>query len=182
MKKQALVYTFGLLVVLGSIFAFTIAPTAVPVEETPATFKWYTLEEALKANETAPKKFFIDVYTDWCGWCKVMDRKTFSQAEVQSYLAEHFYPVKLDAEQREAINFKGKDYQYVSAGKRGINQIALQLLGNRPSYPSIVYLDENLETVHLTKGFKQQAQLQPELEFVAENHYKTTSWQAFSAK
>lgn len=179
MKKSTFFYAFGFMALLLSIYAFRAENLPAPVEETPlTTFKWYTLEEAMAANKKAPKKFFIDVYTDWCGWCKVMDRETFAKEDVQSYLATHFYPVKLDAEQREAITFKGKNYQYrAGAGRRGIHELAYELLKARPSYPTIVYLDEALNPVHYTNGFKKQAQLEPELKFVAEEQYKTKVWQ-----
>ncbi len=175
MKKSPIFFAFALVAILGSMYAFRTANVVAPVEETPA-FKWYTLEEAMQANEKTPKKFFIDVYTDWCRWCKVMDSQTFSQEEVKNYLAEHFYPVKLDAEQQEAITFNGKEYKYLEGtGRRGIHQLALELLKGRPSYPTIVYLDEQLKPVHYTNGFKKPAQLQPELKFVAEESYKKVS-------
>ena len=63
-------------------------------------------------------------------------------------------PVKLNAEQKEAISFKGREYTYVSSGKRGIHQLAYGLLSGRPSYPSYVYLNEELEVIGVTKGFK----------------------------
>ncbi len=175
MKKSSFLYAFAFLAFIGSIYAFRADSATVPVEEI-SPFKWYTMEEALVANKENPKKFFIDVYTDWCGWCKVMDRETFSKEEVKAYLAEHFYPVKLDAEQRETITFKGKEYQYMTGtGRRGIHQLAYELLKARPSYPTIVYLDEELNPVHYTNGFKKQAQLEPELKFVAEEKYKKVS-------
>ena len=41
--------------------------------------KWMSMEDALKAQEKKPKKIFMDVYTDWCGPCKVFDKKTLQQ-------------------------------------------------------------------------------------------------------
>ena len=89
-----------------------------------------TWEEAVQkaSTEASPKKLFIDVYTDWCGWCKKMDKDTFQNAEVAAYMSENFYMVKLDAEQKEPIEFKGKTYNFVATGRRGYHELAAALL------------------------------------------------------
>ncbi|MBL0308893.1 MAG: DUF255 domain-containing protein [Bacteroidetes bacterium] len=54
-----------------------------------------------KARETAKeqnKYLFVDAYTDWCGWCKVMDKKTFSQDSVAQFMNQHFVSLKLEME------------------------------------------------------------------------------------
>ena len=157
MKKTIYYSVAGLAFLAFAIYGFTSNQAATleavkPIDNT--AIQWYSMEEALAAHQQAPKKLFIDVYTDWCGWCKVMDKKTFSQPEVISYLNENFYPVKLDAEQHGAIRYKGKDYQYVKAGRRGIHELAYLLLDRQASYPSFVVLDEQLERLGIMKGFK----------------------------
>src|SRR6187402_1829141 len=69
--------------------------------------KWMSFEEAVEKSKTEKRKIFIDVYTDWCGWCKVMDKNTFTDPNVAKILNEDFYPVKFDAEQRENVVFNG---------------------------------------------------------------------------
>ena len=77
--------------------------------------KWLSWNEAaeLAATEKNPKKIFVDIYTDWCGWCKKMDKDTFQNAEVAAYMAKNFYMVKLDGEGKEDIEFKGKVFKFV---------------------------------------------------------------------
>ena len=60
--------------------------------------KWYTFEEAVELNKAEQRKIFIDVYTDWCGWCKKMDATTFNSPEIAKILNEEYYAVKFDAE------------------------------------------------------------------------------------
>ena len=52
--------------------------------------KWYTIEEAEKLMNEAPKPLFIDTYTDWCGWCKRMDSETFSNSVIANILNNDF--------------------------------------------------------------------------------------------
>ena len=83
-----------------------VKPRATAASQSHTTsankMKWYTIEEVQALNEKDPKPILVDVYTDWCGWCKVMDRKTFANADVQAYIQENFYPVKFNAEQKSS--------------------------------------------------------------------------------
>ena len=60
--------------------------------------EWLSWNEAVERAQTDqnPKKIFVDVYTDWCGWCKKMDKDTFQNPEVANYMAANFYMVKMD--------------------------------------------------------------------------------------
>ena len=71
---------------------------------------WLSLEEASSLYMQNPKPMFIDVYTDWCGWCKKMDASTFQDRDIAQYLNANFYPVKLDAETSDSVKFMGKTY------------------------------------------------------------------------
>ena len=104
---------------------------------------WISWEEAVQLSQTdaQPKKIFVDVYTDWCGWCKVMDRETFAKSEVYEVLNRDFYSVKFDAEQREDIKVGSKTYSYVGQGRRGYHELAATLLNGQLSYPTVVFLD-----------------------------------------
>src|SRR6185295_7853223 len=90
--------------------------------------KWMTFEEAVEKSKTEKRKIFIDVYTDWCGWCKVMDKNTFPDPEVARLLNEKFYPVKLDAEQTADITFRGTTFKFIAQGNKGVHQLAAALL------------------------------------------------------
>ena len=65
--------------------------------------EWMTFGEAIEAQRKNPKKIIIDVYTDWCGPCKLMDKKTFQNPDVAAYISKHFYAVKFNAEGEEII-------------------------------------------------------------------------------
>jgi uncharacterized protein YyaL (SSP411 family) len=70
------------------VFIFTLSVSAQEVT-------WLSWNEAYELSQTDknPKKLFIDVYTDWCGWCKKMDKDTFQNPEVAAYMQANFYMV-----------------------------------------------------------------------------------------
>jgi thioredoxin-related protein len=141
--------------------------------------KWLTFEEAAALAEKNPKKIFIDVYTDWCGWCKVMDKNTFANEKIANYLNENFYPVKLDAEQKEDIVFRGHTFKFVPSGNRGYHQLAAALLNNRMSYPSIVFLDEQFNMIQPIPGYQPPQEFEKLMTFIGDNHFKSTKWEEY---
>jgi thioredoxin-related protein len=143
---------------------------------------WMTWEQAVNANKIKKKKIFIDVYTDWCGWCKVMDKETFANDTVVTYLNQNFYAVKLDAEQKEKIIFQNNTFEYVlpEEGNRGVHTLAYALLDGKMSYPTVVYLTEEFERIMVSPGYKQKTQLMKELIYSNEELYKTKSWDLYS--
>jgi thioredoxin-related protein len=143
--------------------------------------RWMTFEEAMAAMETEPRKVFIDLYTDWCGWCKRMDANTFSHPEVARYLNEEWYPVKFDAEQQAPVMYKGREYTFVPSGRRGYNQLAAELAAGRLSYPTTVYLDEQGNAIQAIPGYKDPYALDKILKFFGEDHYRNKTWVEFQA-
>lgn len=140
---------------------------------------WMTWEEAIKASEKAPKKIVVDLYTDWCGWCKKMDASTFSDPKVVNFVNQNFYAVKFNAEQQESITYKGYTMKYVANGRRGVHELAYSLLDGKLGYPSVVYLDEQQNRITISPGFKPADAMMKELQYVAGEHYKTTPFESF---
>lgn len=173
MKNLLLALTLPFIAILFTAFQ----PSPI---ENGATIKWYTWEEAIELNKENPKKIFIDVYTDWCHWCKVMDKNTFTDADVIEYMNEHFYAVKFNAEQREDVQFSDHTFKFIAQGRRGVHELAYALLDGRLSYPSVVYLNEKLERITVSPGYKKPDQIINELKFVGEEHYTNKTWQEYT--
>ncbi len=140
---------------------------------------WMNLDEVQVAMKKAPKKVLMDVYTDWCGWCKVMDKKTFSDANVIKYVNENFYAVKVNAEQQDSIRFMGKWYNY--APEKRANDFAIELLRGQMSYPTTVILEENFQNPQPIPGYLDVPTIEKILKYLGENHYKTEKFEEFSA-
>ena len=158
--------TFGFIAVVGAMLLSGMNP--VPEEKV----QWMTFEQAVDKSKTEKRKIFIDVYTDWCGWCKVMDRETFSDAEVAKLLNEKFYPVKFNAEQTEDVVFKGTTFKFIPYGNKGTHQLAAALLNNQLSYPTVVLVEEDFKSVSPIPGFQKAPEFHKMLTYFAFDHYK----------
>jgi thioredoxin-related protein len=174
MKK----YTFLMLLVVG---CFGISngqshDTGEPAPVNTAGVKWMTFEKAVAKSKVQKKKIFIDVFTDWCGWCKVMDKNTFSEAQVAKILNEDFYPVKFNAEQREDIQFNGTTFKFIPNGNSGVHQLAASLLNNQLSYPTVVFLDEEFRIIQPLPGYQKAPEFHKIIQFIGQDHYKSIKW------
>ena len=169
-------------VVLGlAIISYSFSSPVQP-EKTGNAINWMTWEDAITASEEEPKKIFIDVYTDWCGWCKKMDKSTFADQNVIQYMNENFYAVKFNAEQKKSIEYRGHTLEFQKSGRRGFHQLAYSLLDGRLSYPSYVYLDEEQNRITISPGFKYVDPFLKELKYIAGNHYETTPFNQFNGE
>jgi thioredoxin-related protein len=143
-------------------------PTATaPLED---KVQWLSIEQAQELNKKNPRKIFVDVYTDWCGWCKKMDKTTFANPTVAKYINKNYYAVKMDAEQAGNIIFKGQVYTFNE--RSNTHNLAIEWLGGQMSYPTTVYLDEKLNLISPIPGYLDAKQFDGVLHFFAENHHK----------
>lgn len=140
---------------MKKVFFFLVAATLfLSFSEKETEIKWMTVEEAEKANAENPKRWLIDVSTVWCGWCKKMDKTTFQDPKIVEYVNEHFYAVKLDGEEKKTINFNGKDYNFVDNGRRGYHELPAALMNGQMSYPTVVFLTKNQQTITPVAGYQ----------------------------
>ncbi len=147
--------------------------------------KWYTIEEAIELSKKEPRKMMVDVYTDWCGWCKVMDKNTFGNKIIADYLNENYYPVKLNAEQKEDITIGDQTYKFVAQGRRGYHELAAVLLNGKMGYPSVVFLgmvNNQLQVIYLKQGYTPPKDFDQVIKFFGENYYKNKTWEEFMAE
>lgn len=142
--------------------ASNVGLTALQV--TAEGLSWYSIDDLDKMKNIEGKKIMIDMYTSWCGWCKVMDKKTFTDPEVIAYLNEHFILVKFNAEQKEPVVFQGETYEWVRGGRKGANKLAMKMMSGRMAYPTMVYLDDKLEVIKSSPGYKKPKELLAELQ------------------
>ncbi|MCC5921252.1 MAG: thioredoxin fold domain-containing protein [Cyclobacteriaceae bacterium] len=132
---------FGLSSLIFVLLTASTFPHSTPKEN---AIQWVSLEEAQELTKSNPKKVFIDVYTTWCGYCKKMDRETFSNEEVINYVNENFYAIKLNAGSKETVSFNGKEYTEQELAR------AFRVSG----YPTIVFVNEQFNEITPVPGFR----------------------------
>lgn len=152
-----------------------------------AQIEWMSMNEALDAQEKKPKKIFVDVYTEWCGPCKMMDKNTFTNDDLIDYVNTHFYAVKFNAEGTEEVDYKGFNYTNPNydpkrKGKRNAQHFfanALKVSG----YPTVVFFDEDAEVISPVVGYKTPEQLEIYLKMIATDKYQkiktAEDWKAY---
>ena len=175
MRKLGL--SFIVCLVLFSVYSFVPNRSETNVNK----INWLTWEHAMELSELEQKKIVVAIYTNWCAWCKKMDKTTFNQDHIADYVNENFYAVHFDAEQKEPIEFKGKVYNYVSPsnGKRGYHEFASAMTMGQMSYPTTVFFDEKVDLIQPIPGFQDTPTFEMIITYFGDNHYKKVPWDKY---
>tara|TARA_Y100000589_G_scaffold320897_1_gene351327 strand:- start:457 stop:999 length:543 start_codon:yes stop_codon:yes gene_type:complete len=135
---------------------------------------WLSIEEVEVLQQKEPRKVLMDVYTSWCGPCKMMMRNTFTNKDVINYINKNFYAIKFDAESGDDVTFKGTSFKNPSynpnARRKSPHQFA-QALGIS-SYPTIIYMDEDMNIIAPIKGYQTPSQIELYLKLFGEENYQ----------
>lgn len=114
--------------------------------------EWKSFEEAEQIIKKNPEKqILMYYYTDWCGYCKKMEKETFANADAVTYINSNFIPVKFNAESKEKVNFLGYNYSYIAKGK--VNSFAFFNLNGQMAYPGTAILDKNSKLSNSLLGY-----------------------------
>ena len=147
--KRILLYTLTVLLISPAAFA---GDKKAPVKREPAPaaadnkeIHWLTIDQLQQKMQENPRKVYMDVYTDWCGWCKKMEASTFTNPNLIKYVNNNFYAVRLNAERKDTINFMGKVYYYDAQNK--VNTLAIELMKGKLSYPTSIVMMENFQNI-----------------------------------
>lgn len=105
--------------------------------------QWYGFNEGLKLAKEQNKFVMVDIYTDWCGWCKKLDKTTYQDAKVVEALKKDFISVKFNPEKDGSYEYTGKTY----TGKQ------LETKFKVDGYPMILFLDSKEGVVKKIDGY-----------------------------
>ena len=159
---------FLLFIAIG-VFTFT-----VKAQETK--INWMSFEDAIAAQAKEPRKIMMDMYTTWCGPCRMLDKNTFQNKDVATYVNQNYYAVKFNAEGDGDITFKDQTFSnpnYDPAKKRGRNsqhQLATSFGVN--AYPTVLFLDEKADLLFPVQGYHAPKQLEIYLKVFGTDAYK----------
>jgi thioredoxin-related protein len=135
---------------------------------------WVTIEEAEALQKKQKRPIYIDVYTTWCGPCKLMSSKTFTNKKVIEIMNNKFYAVKFDAESKKALKFNGQEYS--SPGRNHSFTSYLQVR----AFPTSAFIDSDLNTITSVAGYFTPKEFIPMLDYIGNDHYKSKSWEEFT--
>lgn len=164
MKKIALLFIF-----LG---------VSLIINAQKSEINWMSLEDAIAAQAKEPRKIIMDMYTTWCGPCKLLDRNTFGNEDVAIYINKNYYAVKFNAEGNSNVTFNQKEFSnpnFVTNKKGRNSQHELARYLGVTAYPTIVFIDENSGVLAPIRGYHNPNQLEIFLKLFATNLYKTVN-------
>lgn len=130
-----------------------------------------SFNDALLKAKSEDKRVIIDIYTDWCGWCKKMDAEVYSNKEIKNIIEENFVFVKLDAESNDKVTYNGKSVS--------LSDLALQF--NAVGYPTTVFLEPDGQLIQIKydnsvmnniPGYYPTKEFKKILEFIRDGKYK----------
>jgi len=169
---------FSLLIV--SVISLTSMRPPQKAKPTPSNKEkivWLSLKDLQTAYAMQRRPILIDVYTSWCGWCKVMDKETYTNEKVISYINKNFYAVKFNAETMDSVVLASKKYGY-NPGYNA-NELAVYLLGGHMGYPTTVLLSSITAQPAPLAGYLKPSELEPALKYFGEGSYKKQDFPEF---
>ncbi len=134
----------------------------------PESIQWVAFDVGLERAEKENKHVFVDFTAKWCGYCKKMDRETFSKPEVIDMLNEKFIPVKVDGDSKDTLDIKG--YKITEAN---LTKTEFGVRG----YPTFWFLTPEGSKLGNITGYRPPNVMMEAFEFVSERKYDTTGTQ-----
>ncbi len=168
--------TISIIVVLAlvgiGVAAFLNSPG--PTSSRPSSteqIKWYSFNDGVALAQKENKKLLVDVYTDWCVWCKKMDKDVYSDDAVRRSIGTNFVAVKLNAESSKPLSFNGSQ----------MDEAGLAAAMGVSGYPTTLFLDAAAKPITKVDGYIESKEFTTILRFIGEDHYKSKSFEEFKA-
>lgn len=133
--------------------------------------KWYGYEEGMKKARESNRPILLYFYTDWCTWCKKMERDTFSNPQIQELLTQGFIPIRINPESKERIRVDGKEVKAADLARN---------FGVR-GFPASIFLESDGSPISpLLPGYIDPDSMGKMLAYVHEKAYQKMTFDEFA--
>lgn len=130
---------------------------------------WNRYDQGLALAKQENKHVLIDFYTDWCGWCKTMDEKTYSQKSIQDILKKHFVLVRVNAESNQTMPVNGKT----------MTEMQIAAMYRVDGYPTTWFLDPDGKAITPVSGYVPPDRFGPIINYVGGGWYKKMKFEQY---
>ncbi len=167
MRKRILILALSSLAVI--VFAFTTLTSGIEGNGKKSEIAWQTFDKGVELAKKEKKMMVLDIYTNWCHWCKVMDKDTYGNPEVVKYAQENLVMAKLNAETDEKFKFKEGNY----SGRQ------LSMMFGVEGFPSTIFLNSEGELITSVSGFIPADRFTLILKYLEGNWYEKMKFDDF---
>ncbi|OYU94720.1 MAG: hypothetical protein CFE21_13595 [Bacteroidetes bacterium B1(2017)] len=137
------------------VFALLLVTIVATSFKSADEIKWVDFNKGYEMAKKKNKIMLVDVYTDWCGWCKRMDKDAYSKANIISAVNADFIAVKFNPEiQGVTYTFEGKSY----TGEQLAGVISNYQING---YPTTIFIYPKAKKSELMAGYRNAEQLAP---------------------
>lgn len=144
-------YIFAL---AGFVLFFVACKNETGAKINAGSIGWMDTQEALQLPNAEGKRYIVQIETDSCKWCKVMDDNTYSFKPLVEFINDNYIPVKLNTLHKDTIVFKGEAYGPIKIGNLDIHGLADKWLNYWYNYPTTIIFDKDFNQIMKFSGYK----------------------------
>jgi len=136
------------------------------------SIQWRTFDAGFSEAKKSGKKILVDFFTDWCVWCKQLDKNVYGDPKISGYLSEHYITIKLNPEVKATVTYMDTAYsadQFAAAfGVTG--------------YPTIIFFEPDGKPIDRLGGYVDADHFLPIIRYIGEDIFKKMTWKDFQKK